>query len=64
MAREKPVEPELDIVQPPPKWRRIKVIDYKIATSQGQKIEGQFVELPPDEAVELVAQGRARHADP
>lgn len=39
---------------------RVRVTHYKVLTSQGRYIEGQFAELPADEAADLVAQGLAK----
>lgn len=46
---------------PEPFWR-VKVVVYKVHTSQGRGIEGQFMELPADEAQELIAEGKVRDA--
>lgn len=43
-------------------FRRVRVLAYKIWTSQGRGIEGQFLELPSDEADELIASGKVRDA--
>lgn len=41
----------------PPQMQRVKVLRYKIQTSQGRYIEGQFASLPADEAAKLDAIG-------
>lgn len=41
----------------PPQMQRVKVLYYKIPTSQGRYIEGQFASLPADEAAKLAAIG-------
>lgn len=46
----------------PAPFVRVKVVAYKVHTSQGRGIEGQFLELPPDEAEELIAAGKVRNA--
>jgi hypothetical protein len=38
---------------------RVKIKHYKIYTSQGRFIAGQFAELPRTEAEAIVAQGHA-----
>jgi|JRYH01.1.fsa_nt_gb hypothetical protein len=40
-------------------WVRIKVTHYKIFTSQGRAIQGQFIELPAEEAEAFIAKGHA-----
>lgn len=46
---------------PEPFWR-VKVVVYKVHTSQGRGIESQFMELPADEAQELIADGKVKDA--
>ena len=35
-------------------WKRVLITHYKVATSQGRKIEGEHCELPADEADALI----------
>jgi hypothetical protein len=44
--------------------QRYKVTHYKVRTSQGRKIQGQFVELPASEGDEFVRLGHMKLSDP
>lgn len=55
------VEVTVEDATPEPFWR-VKVVAYKVHTSQGRGIEGQFMELPVDEAQELIADGKVKDA--
>lgn len=61
MARPKREDADLidqPVVEVEPRVK-IKVTHYKIFTSQGRFIAGQFAELPKTEAESFVAQGHA-----
>lgn len=51
-------------VSAPEAWKRFKVTHYKVWTSQGRRIQGDFVELPASEGEKFVALGHMKHADP
>lgn len=38
----------------PPKTKRVRVMEYKVMTSQGRFIKGQFAVLPEAEADQLI----------
>lgn len=53
------VQPEPEQVGPEPHCR-VKVLHYKVPTSQGRYIEGQFASLPASEAAKLAAIGHVK----
>lgn len=48
----------------PEPWQRYRVTHYKVYTSQGRKLAGEFVELPASEGTEYVQMGWMKNADP
>jgi hypothetical protein len=59
MARPKRQDDEGQMVLERRPWVRIKCTRYKIFTSQGKAIQGQFIELPAEEAERFIAEGHA-----
>lgn len=57
-------EPAGESLPAPDTVKRYKVTHYKVRTSQGRKIEGQFVELPASEGEAFVKLGHLKNADP
>lgn len=51
-------KPPADAVRVPVKT--VKITAYKVRTTQGRFIEGQYAELPGDEADALIASGEAK----
>lgn len=49
----------VEVSQPMP-WKRIKITHYKVHTSHGRFIEGEFATLPEDIADALIAEGKAK----
>jgi len=43
----------------PPEMKRLRVTHYKVRTSAGKRIAGQYVDLPVFEADELIGLGHA-----
>jgi|JI10StandDraft_1071094.scaffolds.fasta_scaffold3032654_2 hypothetical protein len=41
-------------------WRRVKITAYKVHTSHGRFIEGDYANLPGDIADQLIADGKAK----
>lgn len=65
MARKSEIDVEAaagEVAAQPDVWKRVKIRHYKVYTSQGRQLEGNFAMLPADEADALVAKGYAKHA--
>lgn len=51
---------EVAPVVPSIPWKRVKITAYKVYTSHGRFIEGDYATLPADIADGLIAEGKAK----
>lgn len=59
MPRAKRESDQIEMEAPSAPFVPVRIKIYKTQTSQGRGIAGQLMELPADEAANLIAQGHA-----